>query len=413
MNQVGETKTFTLSVVPPAESGVYAYIWKFWDGSVAATTTPTVTKKLNVGGDPANSRLLYYTCEPVMEDGRSITITGQIEVNNPPDLVPSPMISNNDQYFPYQTDIALTAYDPDNDPLTFKYYDDGTLLGQGVSTSVGVVNGTWNGTQGSFNGTRNVFSTTIQSEQTVTLLIYDDQGGTRSLDFPFFGEVAPAPTIGVTADPDSITADASSVPDQRIGPGQFVTFNVYAADPVSNDFEFLWSFFGSYGWATTSFTNGTSTVQPDGSVRNNYEKDIENESGGDKRVVIRVTNVTSGQSTEFPISVTLVANEVATSGTITMVDQNGNAVAPEATVASGTKLEITAVVVDPNNDIINYKWTITQPSGIHPAILRAWGPKIVLDTTDWPAASQVVGTVTAYDRMQGAVSLTLPVINIS
>lgn len=413
MNQVGQTKTFTLSVVPPAESGVYAYIWKFWDGTVAATTTPTVTKKLNVGGNPANSRLLYYTCEPVMEDGRSIMITGQIEVNNPPDVVPSPTVSNNDQFFPYATDIALTAYDPDNDPLTFKYYSDGTLLGQGATSVVGVVNGTWNGTQGSFNGTHNVFTHTVQSEQTVQLLIYDNQGGTRSIDFPFYGENPPAPTIGVTADPDSITADASSVPDQRIGPGQVVTFNVYAADPVSNDFEFLWSFFGSYGWATNSFSTGTSAVQPDGSVRNTYDKDIASESGGDKRVVIRVTNTTSGQSTEFPINVTLVANEVATSGTISVADENGNAVAAGATVASGTKLEITAVVVDPNNDIINYKWSITQPSGIQPTTLRVWGPKVVIDTTDWPAASQIIGTVTAYDRMQGAVSLTLPVINIS
>lgn len=413
MNQVGETKTFTLSVVPPAESGVYAYIWKFWDGSVAATTTPTVTKKLNVGGNPANSRLLYYTCEPVMEDGRSITITGQIEVNNPPDVVPSPTISNNDQFFPYNTDIALTAYDPDNDPLTFKYFTDGTLLGQGVTTVVGSVNGTWNGTQGTFNGTHNVFAHTVQSEQTIQLLIYDDQGGTRSLDFPFYGENPPAPTIGVTADPDSITADASSVPDQRIGPGQTVTFNVYAADPVSNNFGFLWSFFGSYGWASNTFSTGTSTTQPDGSVRNNYDKDISGETGGDKRVVVRVTNVTSGQSTEFSLNVTLVANEVATTGTISVADQNGNAVATGATVASGTKLEITAVVDDPNNDIINYKWVITQPSGIEPTTLRVWGPKLVIDTTDWPAASQLIGTVTAYDRMQGSVSFTLPVINIS
>jgi hypothetical protein len=76
VDQVGQTKTFALSVTPPADSGVYSYVWKFWDGTVAVTSIPRVEKTMNIGGDPNNSRKLYFTCQPVMENGESVILTG-------------------------------------------------------------------------------------------------------------------------------------------------------------------------------------------------------------------------------------------------------------------------------------------------------------------------------------------------
>jgi hypothetical protein len=415
MNQVGTIKTFSLSVPPPADSGVYSYVWRFWDGTVAVTSVPTVQKTLNIGGDPVDSRKLYFTCTPVMEDGRSTVITGSVIVNNAPYIVPSPEISNNDDFFPYATQIDLTAYDVENDSIAFLYYDSGgNPIGGGVSSYVGNVTGTWNGTAGIFNGTHNVFTTVIQSETAIVLKVVDAASGTRVIDFNFYGETAPQPVIGVTAEAaDTLTADASSIPDQRIGPGQSINFTVYASDPVSSNFDFLWSFYGSFGWSINSFASGTSTPAADGSVRNSYTKDIAAETGGNKTVLVKVTNINSGKDVEIPLYVALIGNSVAATATFTITDENGNAYADGGSVVAGRKLHFKAVAVDPQRDVVQYKWTIVQPSGINPATLRMWGSEVVLDTTGYPSGYIVTGTLLVIDRMQGEASFTVPSLTVT
>jgi hypothetical protein len=414
MNQVGDIKTFTLSVVPPASSGVYSYVWKFWDGTVAATVKPTVTKQLNIGGNPLNSRKLLFTCTACMEDGQSETVNGEVIVNNPPQVVPSPEITVNDFYFPYATQIKVRAFDIENDAMVFTYYNSaGQVLGNGSTSSIGLVNGTWNGTVGSYNGYQNIFNTTIQSEQIVTLKISDAQQGTTSLAFGFYGQAAAPPIVGVTASQDTITADASSIPDQRIGMGQFVDFSVYANDPVSQNFSFLWNFWGSNGWAANSFSTGTTSVQPDGSVRNAVSKNIEGESGGLHTAIIRVRNNTSGQTVEFPIDVNLIANTVATSGTISIRNQLDQVILPNAEVAVGTKLIYSALVEDPENDIVNYKWTFVQPSGtVAPTTLRLWGRSVILDTTGYSSGYEIIPTLVAYDRMKASLTVPVPAVTV-
>jgi hypothetical protein len=413
MNQVGETKTFALSVTPPADSGVYSYVWKFWDGTVAVTATPRVEKTLNIGGDPNDSRKLYFTCQPVMEDGQSVVITGFVIVNNPPYVIPSPEITRNDDFFPYSTAIRLTAYDVEGDSLSFLYYNSGDVpLGGGVTTNVGPVNGTWNGTAASYTGFQNVFDGTISADSRIVLKIVDSQSGTRLVNFDFFGETPPAPVIGVTADADVLTTDASSVPDQRIGPNQQVSFTVYASDPVSSNFDFLWSFFGSNGWAVNSFATGTSAPTADGSVRNTYTKDISAESGGQKTVLVAVKNTNSNKEVQIPIYVNLIANTVASTCTFTVKDENGNDVAPGATVPVGTILTYAATAVDPQNDVLVYKWTFAQPGGT-PATLRLWGREATIDTTGFTPGGTIVVSVLTTDRMNGQATFTGPSILVS
>lgn len=414
MNQVGQTKTFALSVTPPASSGVYAYVWKFWDNTVAVTSVPRVEKRLNIGGDPNNSRLLYFTCQPVMEDGQSTIITGSVEVNNPPYVVPSPEISKNDDYFPYQTEIRLTAYDVEGDAISFLYYDSGgNPLGGGTTTALGPIDGTWNGTYGLYNGFENVFTGTIQAETAITLKIVDAQSGTRVIDFDFYGETPPPPVVGVTADPDTLTADATSLPDQRIGPGQEVNFTVYASDPVSSNFTFLWSFWGSFGWNGNSFDAGSSEPTADGSVRNSYTKDIENESGGSKTVLVKVRNTDSGKEIEIPIYVDLIANSTGTTCTFAVEDQDGNALVDGDSVIPGTRLYYSATVVDPQNDVLQYKWTIAQPGTLQPNPLRLWGREIMYDTAGIASGQQILVSVLTIDRMEGQASFTAPTISIT
>jgi hypothetical protein len=413
MDQVGQIKTFALSVTPPADSGVYSYVWKFWDGTVAVTSIPRVEKTLNIGGDPNDSRKLYFTCQPVMEDGQSVTITGFVIVNNPPYVIPSPEITRNDDFFPYATSIRLTAYDVEGDALSFLYYNSGgTPLGGGITTSIGPVSGTWNGTAANYTGFHNVFDGTVTADNRIVLKIVDSQSGTRMVNFDFFGEIPPAPVIGVTADAEVLTADASSVPDQRIGPGQNVAFTVYASDPVSSNFDFLWSFFGSNGWVTNSFVPGTSAPTADGSVRNTYTKDISAESGGQKTVLVLVKNNDSNKEVQIPIYVNLIANTVASTCTITVKDQNGNTVAPGATVPAGTKLTYAATAIDPQNDVVVYKWTFTQPGGT-PGTLRLWGQSATIDATGFTPGGTIISAVLTTDRMSGQASFAGPSILVS
>jgi hypothetical protein len=388
-------------------------VWKFWDGTVAVTSEPRVEKTLNIGGDPTDSRKLYFTCQPTMEDGQSTILTGFVQVNNPPYVVPSPEITRNDDFFPYPTQIRLTAYDVERDDISFLYYNSaGSPLGGGVSTYVGEIAGTWNGTAGLYSGTQNIFDGTITADSRVILKIVDSESGTRLVNFDFFGETPPPPVIGVTADASILTADASSVPDQRIGPGQNVQFTVYASDPVSSNFTFLWSFFGSLGWNGNSYATGTSAPTADGSVRNTYTKDIESETGGQKTVLVTVKNTDSNKEVQIPIYVDLIANSVGTVATISVVDQNDNPVTAGSTVPAGTKLTYSAVVVDPQNDVLIYKWTFTQPGGT-PTTLRLFGPKAFIDTTGFTPGGSILLTLQAIDRMNAVATFTGPTILVS
>src|SRR6516162_8171626 len=107
MNNVGDTKTFTIS--GGASDGSITYVWKFWDNSVQVTTEPTVEKVLNEGGTG-----LGYSCTYCDALGQSATLTGSLDVNAPPVIVGTPTISVNDALFPFNTILTSICYDPEN-----------------------------------------------------------------------------------------------------------------------------------------------------------------------------------------------------------------------------------------------------------------------------------------------------------
>lgn len=419
MNQVGEIKVFTLSVVPPASAKVYSYIWNWWDGSVSVTAEPRVEKTLNMGGNPTLAgRKLTYTCTPVLEDGQSTVIAGEIEVNNSPTIRPSPSVSVNDRYFPYTTRLSLEAYDLENDPMSFAYMFSGTVIGSGSTVALGPVNGTWNGTfAGTFNGYRNVFETTVGSARTIRALVMDNQGGTTAVDFLMRGKPAPPPNVSPQVVVGSVVADASTRPVHRIGVGQTVDFTVYAKDEAGGTFDFLWKFAGSLGWTTLpSFVNGVTVLLPDGGYRNTAVRDISGETPGFKQVECRVTNLATHKFTNVPFDLELTANAVASSGTLE-VQVNGVGAAEPIVIVAGAKLTYILTVDDPDRDIVTYRWTFTLPAGTIPANppqnqLVVWGQKVLLDTTGWPPGN-ILTAVVAIDRLGAVVSVPVPLVTIS
>lgn len=411
MNNVGDILYATAVFDVPA--GVApVYVWEWWDDTVSVTSSPSTSKMLNMGGDPAGGRLLYYTVTLVLPDGQRVSVEQTVEVNWPPQIRPSPAVSANDQFFPYDTTITLTAWDVEQDDFDFFYYQNGTLLGNGVETAVGEFTGTYNGTAVVTNGTQNVFTRTIQSNQTVDLYVIDVASGTRLLHFDFVGEAAPPPTISLSAQPSLVTSDASTLPDQRIGTGQALDLVVYASDPGGGSLDFLWSFYGSNGWAASTFSTGTLTTLPNGVFQNSYAKDISSETGGEKTVLITVTNDADVAVTQ-QIGITLVDNQTGTTATLSAFS-GGLQLSNGSTVAAGSTVEYHIVPSDPDLDVVTCLWTFTQPSPVLPTTLKLWGPKVLVDTTGYPSATVIQGTVRTFDRFGGtALFVIQPAVAIA
>lgn len=413
MNQIGQTLHLTavFNGLPPGVP--VTYVWRWWDGSVTATTTPSTTKTLNKGGNPANSQLLYFTVTAALPDAQHLTTINSVQVNWPPMIQPSPTVSRNDEFFPYTSQVALTAWDVEQGgALSFVYTLAGTVIGNGSSSPSGLITSTYDGTTVQVYGTNNTFNRTVNNDETIRLHVIDAQSGTRVVDFDFVGDSAPPPTIGVSAGPRLVTSDATSLPDQRIGVNEYADFVVYASHPVSNTFDFLWSFFGSHGWATNLFSTGTTTTLATGGVKNDYIKALAGETGGTKKVVITVRNTTTGEVIEELIDVTLVANQTAATATLKAF-QGASELANETLVAAGSKIEFTVQAADPDFDLVSYFWQFSQPSPVLPASLKLWGPKVLVDTTGYPSGAAIQGTMTASDRFGATVLFNVsPTIRI-
>lgn len=403
---------FTISVVPP-NAGDFRYVWSWWDGTVDATTVPYVSKRINMGGIPG-MRTLSYRVTIVDAEGQSTVRTGSFLANNPPGIVPSPSVTLNDAAFPYDTQIRVTAYDLDNDPIFFAYYNQDVFLGNGVMVSAGTVDGTYFGTRyPGQNGFTNTFSTTIHSDRELVVKVIDSQSGTSAgtttFDVALHGHEPAPPALSVSADVQVAAGDI-----QRVGQGRSVDFSIYAKDVPGSSFVFFWAFYGSFGWAQTFYSAGTTVPQPDGGFKNNVTKSLAPpEYGGNKQVVVTVVNTFTGFSSSERIGITLQANNPPGTPVFVIKDFASLAVvtAP-GPVTAGTLLEFAATAVDPEADIVAYFWTFNQPVALPAATLKLWGPKVVVDTTAYPVGSSVQGILECIDRLGGTVSALIPQITI-
>jgi len=394
----------------------YAYVWDWWDGTSEATTTPTTSKRINVGGQPGTS-LLFYRCTPVLEDGQSVTLIGTTSANNPPTVVPPVVVSNNDDYFPYNTQITVKAFDFDGDAFAFSWYSGTSYLGAGASTAVAATTGTWTGNGTTvvavYPTTQNVFSTTVASARTVSAYLVDTQNGTTRLDFDLRGFVRPPPSAGFSALPSGVSVNASSVAEARIGVGQNIAFSVYAKDETGGTVAFLWTFVGSNGWTSGPvYTTGATLATADGGYSNTYTKDISSEvvsTGTEKFSTAVVRATTSASHVDLPFTVKLIANAVPSAINVT-VTNNGNPydITTLSPVAAGCKLEYSAEGVDANGDVLVYRWDFAPPVNV-----TFFGGKVVIDTTGLSTLNLVQGSVTATDRMGATYTVSLPIIPIA
>ena len=421
--QVGALVSFAISPTPSTGTQIYSYVWRFWDGTVLATTAPyTPPIAINMGGDPTIGEL-HCSVMPVQIDGQSTVINGTIQANNPPSIS-SPTVSVNDGFFPYQTELKVTAFDLDGDTFQFGWFVGADFVGSGTSSYVGNVAGTWSGNDttiiSTYAGTQNHIDLTIIANETVTCDIVDARGGTSTFDFEMRGGNTPPPQVGATGAISSITAEASDLPEQRIGIGQSITFSAYGKDISGGTVVFLWAFTGSNNWTMALTTPGTVSALPDGGYQSTYQKDISGEivtTGTEKTAIALVTVSGPNSYTVVEQPVTLIANTPPTA--VDFVVKNfgttinaGGDLGPGDVFPSGTQLEFDAVATDPNGDLVEYYWQFQQPPGVVPDTLSLWGAKVSIDTTAYPSGSIVSGILTATDRMGGTLVVDTPFVTL-
>lgn len=423
MIQVGENRTFTLTNVP---AGTYTYVWNWWDGTTSVTTVPTVVKRINYGGDPRDSFLLRFSVRVVRDDGASVLIPSNIQVNNAPTLSESIALTKNDDFLPFSTDIRVRAYDLERQPLSFAFYSAGDFIGTGAISILGQVNGTWQGTYiGTYTGTQSILTLNVETSQTVTVVVVDGTGGTSTVDVGVRGGTPPLPIATAQAEVTTLTGDATSLPDFRLGETSSIPFAVYAADIAYpwSELHFFWQFFGTNGWNVEELGFGDKQQLADGSWKCTFIKSLAGETQGNKKALIRVTNETTLKAVEVEAPVTVLANQGVTEASFKVYRQTTTSFvqldlteSDEHTpdyVAPGTVLKYECVANDPEYDLLRYRWTFIQPTGAEPQILVLWGRSVMLPTTGYPEGSVTQATVVITDRLGVASVFEAPIVVVA
>jgi hypothetical protein len=412
MNQVGDLKKFVVQGTPPA--GSLAYVYRWWDDSVAVTSNGTGIKQINMGGNPSDAGLLRFKVVIVDDLGNSQVLNNSIQVNNPPTIIPSPTLSLNDGAFPFQTTITTRAYDMEGDAFSFLWYDGTIAIPSGSTVSDGVVTGTYAGTLvGSKSSFKNIFSYAVTQNKVLTLKLVDAQSGTSSLNFELRGISPQAPSFSLAFTPPTVAADASTLPTQVIAPGQFAQFTAYASDSVAGSISFYWAFYGSNGWSSTIFSTGSSVPAQNG-LRNNVFHALSTETAGLKTAYVTVTNTVTGKSDTANVEVTLVENAAPVISYIQAFDPGLNGtITTISHLASPAAIRFSGTATDANNDVVTFKWSFIQPSGVLPTNLVLWGREVTVDVSGY-AGQFTQGSVVAVDRFGvSSVPFNIPQIPIT
>lgn len=432
MNQIGDIYTF-YSVGTLPGSATPAYVWKFWDGNVAvsAENRGTVTKRLNLGGNPAEGGgppyVIPYRVEICdMQTGEVVQIIpSTLEVNNPPTVYGAPTITPNNQAFPFQTAIQVQAYDLENNGVGFYWYYGTNAVG-GLDVTTGPVNvaGTYYGTLIGSNRDKytNTLTSTIYGQGTVyTCKLVDNDGGTQLLNIPVQGYDATAPQFSVAARPDGVTVDGSTLPDVVIAPGQVVNFVTFAYDTAPGGIVFTWYLYGTNGWnqpGVPIVSNGVTTSLERG-YRNDFVCSIEDESlTGLRTAIVLAQNTTTGLTAEASISVNLVQNsvpQVTSVGIYSPVTEQALGAITKSALPTRTIVRFSGTSADADDDSVYYKWQWTTPATDMPGNYLMYGRDCFVDVSTWPSGVySTLGFVTVYDKYGAAsADFALPQVTIN
>jgi hypothetical protein len=177
----------------------------------------------------------------------------------------------------------------------------------------------------------------------------------------------------------------------RIGVAEYAEFTVYT-EQNSNPTDFLWTFYGSNGWAATASSSGITTFLENGAYKNHMLKATLGETAGEKVASCRILDEMTGVSATVTIPVTLVDNEAPAILSTTVLP-----VSPSA----GSVLSFSASGTDAEGDLLTYQWYFPG----FPMTL--YGRTVYVDTTGMTPSMTVAATVTVIDRLGKSVSQSI------
>lgn len=390
MNNVGDILTFTLDNAPP-DGGGYTYVWKWWDRTVNATVVPEIQKQLNIGGT------LDISITQCDKFGQNQVYNGSVLVNFPPVIIGSPTVSNNDVAFPFNTLMRSTSYDPDHPggtELSFAWYNGPTLVSAGTTTVVST--GTY---------LNELALDGVSTDETLTQIITDTMNGVTKVNY-FLRGFEPSGLQGSSSSiSNSIVNSANNLSEIIIGPGVEATFTAYAQDTSAGQLQFFWSAGTLDGWSTPFILTDTPGVLANGLFRSQITLPVANETPGVKSVFCTVTNLQTLQEITFSNTVSLIAPGTPT---ITSISADAPFINGGYAVSQAGFVHFSASAADPNNALLSYKWTFSQPS------LVLFGRTVMLRPADYSIFNEdsmvgngtnqgtgplpIVGQVTVSDR---------------
>ena len=383
MNNVGDIKTFTVAAAPPGGNNL-TYVWKWWDNTVDVTVVPTVDKKLNVGG--VN---LPVTCQYCNEFGAYSTLTTSVTVNSPPVIIGNAVITANDRLFPFSTQMETRSYDPEAaGALSFAWYVGNQFIGSGTTTIPSA--GTY----------RNYYTwPNVNNNLTFTQRITDANAGVTALDYSIRGYAPTGLTGGGSAISNSIISNTNNLGEVVIGPGQTVTFTVYAIDLNPGQLQFTWSLQTYDGWTFNYTTVQTPAQLSNGSYRSQIVIGVAAQYPGLKTARCTVLNVATGQSIELKQTVQLNASQTPV---IHSVSTDAPVVGGVYSILNTSYVHFTGTATDRNNLLLNYRWDFWEPPNV-----QLWGKTVMLRPDQYDYYSDdalaggprtITGNLTVFDR---------------
>lgn len=396
---VGDVITLTLPGAP-VDGGGYTYIWKWWDGTTTVTRIPTVDKQLNVGGT------LSYTLIQCDALGRSHSYAGVVTVNFPPVVIGSPSITENDTSFPFSSLLSSVSYDPEHPgstELSFAWYNGASLISAG--TTVVLSPGTYRNQLG-VDG--------IDTDRTLTQVITDTSNGVTRVNYPLRG-FEPSGLQGSSSTiSNSIVSSANNLSQITIGPGQEATFTAYAQDSSPGQLRFIWTAGTLNGWSSDFTFQDTPSPLQNGLFKSQIVRSVNLETPGLKTVTCEVTNLETDQSISFNTAVNLISPKVPI---ITSISTDAPIINGGYAVSQAGFVHFSATAVDPNNALLSYKWTFTQPPVVlygqtvmlRPADYSVFGEDILTGNGTDPGTGPlpIVGQVAVTDRFEQNAAVSL------
>lgn len=439
---VGESKTFHYSATPPTDG--LRYVFEFWDGSVEVNTTGQVTKRLNMGGDPAHAAApgqftLLWSGTAVDERGNARGNSQRIVVNNPPVIVQSPQASVNDAVFPYSTELSLVAYDLEGHvPLDFNWYRNGTLVQTGQGDSVGNVPGIYRGASTGLScaayrstllcsGTNN-----ITQPEVVKVDVVDSSSGTTTLNFSLLGRRPTNPYGSPLVETSSLIADATGTARQRTGLYQKARFVIHTEVLEDAPADVTWRFPQYAGWralesgagiahtaTVTRLASGAYELVAEKPLDNEHPLQSLNEAAREARVEVSFTH--KGKLAQAVLSIILLPNNlpVMSDPPIIVTDKDGNSIDVSHGSANVSRsvgrLLFKASATDPDLDLVSFRWHITASDG---SSVNVRGRVAVVDVSNMNVGTIIGGNspgLVATDRFGATPSgdVSLPSITLT